>query len=269
MVRKIWMSGAVLFTLLFLLTLTFRPAAYAITRTPIPTQGIPTPLPRVYSQTEINNMLVLIEERYGVGFSYPTEWQAVNASEIMWFTDGLHQILEALDIASFYLYLYGDPPEDVTPLEFFRLHFDQANLEIDRSVALVDNFAGNTLPRYGNGEVIGYTIQLTGVGMSNPFTLIHELGHVVDGLLADRPHEDFVTALGGEWASDRWLPGQGYRGNEAMFPRATGGPNEDFADTFGQMLLGNLGAVRVRYDFMLAVLPEWLAAIRALKNEEM
>jgi hypothetical protein len=98
--------------------------------------------------------------------------------------------------------------------------------------------------------------------VGGPFVLIHELGHVVDGLLDDLPHSQFVDELGGQFSEFSWLPGEGYAGNEAMFPRAVGGPNEDFADTFSNMLLGRLSVVPVRYDFMQEHLPEWLAAIR-------
>jgi len=260
---KLWASSAGLITLMLLIASSLlQPVSYALT----PTPSIPTPLPRVYSQAEIHHLRTLIEERYGIGFSYPTEWNAANASEVMWFTDGLHQILEALDIATYYLYIYGEPDEDVTPIEYFRQHFDRAHIEIDRTRAITGNFAGNTLPRYANSQVIGYTIQLTGLGMDNPYTLVHELGHVLDGLLEDAPHLAFVAELGGEWTTDRWIPGEGYTGNEAMFPRAVGGPNEDFADTFGQMLVGNLSpeVVAVRYDFMREYLPIWLTAIQAL-----
>ncbi len=225
---------------------------------------IPTPLPRVYKQEEIHKLMTLIEETYGIGFAYPAEWIASDANEIIWLTDGLHEIFNALNIASYYLYLYGDAPEDITPPTFFRQHYDSAHLVLDRATRIEGGFWGNTLPLYENSQVVGYMIQLTFQGMDGPFVLIHELGHVLDGLLLDDPHTQFVEELGGEWTTQNWIPGEGYSGNELLFPRALGGPNEDFADTFAAMLLGYLTEenVAVRYEFMHEHLPKWLAAIR-------
>src|SRR5687768_3596725 len=92
----------------------------AATPTPDPTHAIATPLPRTYSQTAINELKVVIKDTYGIGFASEEEWQAASASEIMWFTDGLHNILEALNITAYYLHLYGEPPEQVDPVTFFR-----------------------------------------------------------------------------------------------------------------------------------------------------
>lgn len=227
-------------------------------------EGIPTPLPREHRQAEIDKVMALIEETYGIGFAYPSEWIASNANEVIWFTDGLHEIYQALNIASYYLYLYGDAPEGTTPIEFFRQHFDHAHIIIDRATTIEGGFWGNTLPMYENSEVIGYTIQLTYQGMSGSFVLIHELGHVLDNLLLETPQKQFVEALGGEWSTESWIPGEGYLGNELFFPRALGGPNEDFADTFANMLLGYLTEdnIPVRYNFMLKNLPLWLTDLR-------
>jgi hypothetical protein len=212
-------------------------------------------------------MLTLIEARYGIGFAFPEEWIAGTANEIQWFTDDLHGILTALDTAAAYLYLYGNPPEDTTPIEFFRQHFDRAKIKLDRASQIQGGFTGNTLPIIENGEVFYYLIQIHPAEMTRQFVLIHELGHVLDGLLEDQPHTDFVAELGGEWTPTAWIPGEGYIGNEELFPRAVAGPNEDFADTFANMLLGRLSetVVPVRYEFMREYLPQWLAAL----NKEM
>lgn len=229
---------------------------------------VPTPVPREYKQTEINAMMSLIQETYGIGFAYPAEWIANDANEVIWLTDSLHEIYQALNIASAYLVFYGDVPEDIAPSEFFRQHFDQANILIDRATTIDGGFWGNTLPMYENSQVIGYTIQLTYQGMSGPFVLIHELGHVLDNLLLEAPHLAFAETLGGEWTTENWIPGEGYSGNEGFFPRGLGGPNEDFADTFANMLLGYLTIdnIPVRFEFMQENLPVWLAALRELAD---
>jgi hypothetical protein len=224
---------------------------------------IPTPLPRVYSQQGINDVLALIEARYGIGFAFPEEWLAGTASEVQWFTDDLHGILAALDTAAAYLYLYGDAPPNSTPGEFFRQQFDRAKIKLDRASQIEGGFTGNTLPVIEDGEPLYYLIQIHPAEMTRQLVLIHELGHVLDGLLKDQPHNDFVAELGGEWAATAWIPGEGYIGNEELFPRAVAGPNEDFADTFANMLLGRLSesVVPVRYEFMREYLPLWLTLL--------
>jgi hypothetical protein len=219
----------------------------------------PTDEPRVYSQAEINRLQTEISETYGIGF-VAGEWIASTASEVMWFTDAMYNIQEALDTVSYYLHLYGEAPDDVTPVAFFRQHFDAADLVIDRVTRIDGGFWGNTLPIYEDGEVVQYVIQLAPQGMSSPFVVVHELGHVLDGLLDDQPQQDFIAELGGEWTPDAWIPGEGYLGNEGLFPRGVAGPNEDFADTFAGMMMGYLSPelVPVRYEFMREYLPEWL-----------
>ncbi|MCL4880197.1 MAG: hypothetical protein KJ064_26300 [Anaerolineae bacterium] len=228
--------------------------------------ALPTPLPRVYTQEEINNLMDLIQENYGIGFAYPAEWIASDANEVIWFTDGLHEILHALDTAAYYLYIYGSATDEVTPAEFFRQHFDRARIILDRATYIDGGFWGNTLPMYENSQVVGYMIQLTFQGMGGPFVIVHELGHVLDSLLSDVPHTQFVEELGGEWTTQNWIPGAGYSGNERFFPRGLGGPNEDFADTFANMLLGYLSEenIPVRFDFMQSYLPTWLESIREM-----
>lgn len=225
--------------------------------------SIPTPQPRTYSQAEIDALWEQIETTYGITYAVEAEWNATNANEVIWYTDDLHTILEALQVASFYMWRFADAPEDVTPAEFFRQIFDRAGLQIDRVLGIEGGFVGNTLPVYENSEVDFYVIQLAPGAMSNYFVFVHELGHVIDGLLADTPQLAFIEALGGEWATDFWIPGEGYMGNEAMFPRAVAGPNEDFADTFANFLLGRLESVPVRDHFMRQNFPLWMEAILA------
>ncbi|HLA43355.1 MAG TPA: hypothetical protein VJZ27_07980 [Aggregatilineales bacterium] len=248
------------------IALIFSLSIYTVSADDPPPQ-IPTPLPREYNQDAINALMEIVEMRYGIGFAAPEEWMATGASEIMWFTDDLHGLLEALDIAAYYLWFYGEASEDQSPAEFFRQHFDRANIVIDRSMNIPGGFTGNTLPMYENEKVVSYVIQLHPVSMgSGYFVPIHELGHVVDGLLNDQPQHDFVDALGGTWADQSWIPGKGYDGNENLFPRATAGASEDFADTFANMLMGRLSPefIPVRYNFMREHLPGWLENIRAL-----
>lgn len=222
------------------------------------------------TQDRVYELMAEIENTYGIGFAYPSEWQATSANEVIQFNEYLTIILESLRRVSETFYQLGRAPDDplrITPADYFRLHFDRAHIVIDRTVQLGGNFAGKTNPLYGNGVIIGYSIQLTGEGMRQPFTLAHELGHVVDSLLTDLPHTQHVEVLGGEWGAVNWIPGKGYIGNEALFPRAVGGPNEDFADTFGQMMMGKLNPLKStapRWLFMVLYLRGWLDAIRKL-----
>ncbi len=222
------------------------------------------------TQDRVYELMAEIENTYGVGFAYPAEWQATSANEVIQFNEYLTVILESLGRVSKTLYQFGRAPDDplrITPADYFRLHFDRAHIVIDRTTQLSGNFAGKTNPLYGNGLIIGYSIQLTGEGMRQPFTFAHELGHVVDSLLTDLPHTQHVEFLGGAWGAVNWIPGDGYIGNERMFPRAVGGPNEDFADTFGQMMMGKLNPLKStapRWAFMVIHLREWLDAIRKL-----
>src|SRR5688500_13223794 len=96
-----------LFALSGLIAATAMPSSStAATPTPETIYMLPTPLPRTYSQTAINELKVVIKETFGIGFASEEEWIAGSASEVMWFTDGLHHILEALNIAAYYLYFY-------------------------------------------------------------------------------------------------------------------------------------------------------------------
>lgn len=222
------------------------------------------------TQDRVYELMAEIENTYGVGFAYPSEWQATSANEVIQFNDYLTIILESLARVSATFYQIGRVPDDplrITPADYFRLHFDRAHIVIDRTTQLGGNFAGKTNPLYGDGVIIGYSIQLTGEGMRQPFTLAHELGHVVDSVLTDLPHTQHVDFLGGEWGAVNWIPGKGYIGNEALFPRAVGGPNEDFADTFGQTMMGKLSPLKStapRWLFMVLHLLGWLDAIRKL-----
>ena len=229
---------------------------------------VPTPIPRVHRQDSITQMMTLIEETYGVGFAYPDEWIPGTPAEVIQYVDFMHDVMEALDIAAVYLHYYDGAPDDMSPPEYFRQHFDRANIQIDRVSQIDGRFVGNTLPIIEDGELLGFTIQLTFAGVGGPFILIHELGHVVDGLLDDMPQNQFVDALGGEFSEVAWIPGDGYEGNEELFPRAVAGPNEDFADTFSNMMLGRLSVVPVRYNFMLENLPAWLESIRELPESD-
>jgi hypothetical protein len=225
-----------------------------------------TPPPeRDYSQTAINELMTYIETTYAIAFAYPEEWIAGTAGEVIQFTDYLHNILEALEVAAFYLHHYGDPRPRQKPAAYFRALFAPANIRLDRASQIAGGFAGNTLPQRDGGRVQGYLIQLAPSGMNGIFTLVHELGHVVDGLLEDQPQRDFVQALGGQWTSTAWIPGLGYQGNEAFFPRAVAGPNEDFADTFANMFTGRLSTefAPERYLFMREYAPRWLVQILA------
>ncbi len=236
---------------------------------PPPEAYLMPPREREYSQAGIDALMQTLTADYGIGFAFPVEWIANDAREVMWFTDGLHHVLGALTLATYYLHAYDGAPEDVTPAAYFRQHFDRANIHLDRVLGLENGFYGNTMPVVEDGQIVAYNIQLAPGGLSGQYVMIHEIGHVLDALLNDQPQIDFVAALGGEMTPTAWRPGVGYRGNETLFPRAVAGANEDFADTFAAMLMGRLSPehVGVRYDFMADYLPRWLADIRALPED--
>jgi hypothetical protein len=215
------------------------------------------------TQQQVNDLLAEIESTYGLGFAFPTEWQATTAGEVIQFSEYLTVISDSLAQTAYWLWRLNGSPAYMTPAQHFRLHFDRARIALDRTTQL-GAYAGKTNPRYENGRVVGYLVQLTDEGMRQPFTLAHELGHVVDSLLSDLPHTQHVEFLGGVWGATAWLPGRGYVGNERLFPRAVGGPNEDFADTFGQMMMGRLrplDSTAPRWTFMVTHTRDWLAAI--------
>ncbi|MFP4321863.1 MAG: hypothetical protein ACLFTK_05360 [Anaerolineales bacterium] len=236
---------------------------------PAPDDYLVPPRERDYSQAGIDALMNTITEQYGIGFAFPVEWIANDAREVMWFTDGLHHVLGALYLAAYYLHAYDGAPEDISPAEHFRQHFDRANILLDRVLGIENGFDGNTMPVVEDSQIVSYNIQLAPGGLSGQYVMIHELAHVLDALLNDTPQADFVTVLGGEMTPIAWRPGAGYVGNEILFPRAVAGANEDFADTFAAMLMGRLSPenVAVRYDFMRAYLPIWLAAIRGLPED--
>ncbi len=217
------------------------------------------------SQAGINTLLEALEIDYGITPSFPAEWQAQNAGEVIQLYDYLSMITYSCELTAQTLWELNGSPVDITPKQHFRLHFDPANLQIDRTYNLGAGYAGNTAPRYEGGEIVGYMIQLTPLGVSQPFTFAHELGHVIDAELNDFPHNQHVADLGGVVGSLGWIPGAGFEGNENLFPRANGGANEDFADTFGNMMVGNLSpdnTTAPRYEFMVQHTHEWLTLIQ-------
>lgn len=217
------------------------------------------------SQAAINTLLANLETDYGITAAFPAEWQAQTAGEVIQLYDYLTMITLSCELTAQELWTLNNKPANFTPAEHFRLHFDAANLQIDRTGSLGAGFAGNTAPRHEGGEIVGYMIQLTPLGVSQPFTFAHELGHVMDAMLNDIPHNQHVADLGGLVGSVGWIPGEGFIGNENLFPRANGGANEDFADTFGQMMVGNLSpdnSTAPRYHFMVAHTAQWLTIMR-------
>lgn len=230
----------------------------------VPVQGQDSP-----SQIGINERLAILAADCGVTPAYPAEWQAQTAGDVIRLYEYLGVIYTACQEVAYTIWRLDGSPEDYTPLAYFRLHFDQAGLQIDRTFNL-GSYEGNTAPRYANGEVIGYMIQLSPMGMAQPFTFAHEIGHVVDALLLDKPHQQHMLELGGVVGSVGWIPGRGYESNELLFPRAVAGPNEDFADTFGQMMIGNLSPLNStapRWAFMMRHTREWLRLLREDKPD--
>lgn len=216
------------------------------------------------SQAAINTLLEELATHYGITAAFPAEWQAQNAGEVIQLYDYLTMITYSCELTAHTLWELNGSPAELTPQQHFRLHFDPANLQIDRTYNLGAGYAGNTAPRYEGGEIVGYMVQLTPLGVSQPFTFAHELGHVIDALLNDYPHNQHVADLGGVVGSVGWIPGAGFEGNENLFPRANGGANEDFADTFGNMMVGNLSpdnTTAPRYEFMVEHTHEWLTLI--------
>jgi hypothetical protein len=104
--------------------------------------------------------------------------------------------------------------------------------------------------------------------MTDPFPIVRELGHILNDLLNNAPVEDFQARLGGSQQGDIWEPGMGYSGYETLFPGATVNVTEDYEDTFGRMLIGELSldVANERYQFMLDYLSLWLADLRNLPN---
>lgn len=218
------------------------------------------------SQTQLNALIASIEDTYGVGFAFPPEWQAQTADELLLFYGYLISIETALEVTASRLWLLNGAPDNLSPTAHFRRHFDQANILIDR-VRHLGSYGGNTQPLFENGRIIAYLIQIAPAGFGQSYTLAHEIGHVLDGLLYDLPQKQHREALGGVWTLNYWIPGEGFIGNENLFPRATAGPNEDFADTFGQMMIGNLNpddSTAPRWEFMTTYVPRWLHLLQAL-----
>jgi|GEM_PF-5735875 len=239
--------------------LNFVSPAIAQTETPEPT----------YTQDEIFRLMDEITETYGIGFVIREEWYGSSGGDIINFVDFLQNMLVAFEIMSDVLYESGNPPDDSTPQDYFRLIFDRANIEIDRTAAIQGGFYGNTLPQIENSLVVGYMVQFTPVGFNSQFIIIHEFAHIIDGILDDAPQNAFIDELGGEWTEVAWIPGEDYNGNEEMFPRAVAGPNEDFADTFANMILGRLTEelTPARLEFMTDYIPQWLELLETLPED--
>lgn len=226
---------------------------------PLPSQAQHGP-----SQAGIDRLLLDLERDFGVTAAFPAEWQAQNGGEVQQLYEGLHTVYSGFQQVAYRLWQLDGSPDHLTPAAHFRLHFDQANISLDRTFRL-GRFEGNTAPRYEGGQVVGYMIQLAPGGLSRPFILAHEIGHVLDSLLGDQPQRDHVAELGGVAGTTGWIPGRGYQGNEILFPRAVAGPNEDFADTFGQMMMGRLSLLNStapRWLFMVRYTPRWLTDLR-------
>jgi hypothetical protein len=216
-------------------------------------------------QRDIDGILGHIQETYGVGFAFPGEWQARYEDELPLIHSYAATINASLEQVAHTLWMLDGSPPYLSPSEHFRLHFDQANIQIDR-VGHLGGYGGNTMPVYEDGLVIAYLIQLAPVGLGRTYTLAHEIGHVLDNLLADQPQWQHREMLGGAWTPTYWVPGSGYEGNEARFPRALAGPNEDFADTFGQMMVGGLNPfdeTSSRWLYMTTHTRHWLALLRS------
>lgn len=212
-----------------------------------------------YSQAEIDRLLAEISHDYGLHFAYPGEWQAANAGELMALVQALHLFKAHLQQAAAGLHAHA-PLAAASPAGSFRRAFWRAGLHIDRAGTLPGGFDGNTVPHYADGAVLYYSLQFTLQGMSSPYVVLHELGHVLDNLLQDQPQAHFHAWLGGSMGAAGWQPGLDYAGNEGLFLRARAGLNEDFADTFAQYLRGQLspGITPARYQFMRRWLPWWL-----------
>lgn len=214
-----------------------------------------------WTQADIDELRAEIEATYEIAFAFPEEWQAQSTDEIPLLMNYLLTIRESLAQTANTLWMLNGSPNDLSPSEHFCFYLSQAHIQIDRVINIGGGYGGNTMPIYENGRVVSYLIQLAPQGIGQPYTLAHEIGHVIDGLLDDYPQNQHRAILGGAWTTNYWIPGAGYLGNENMFPRALSGPNEDFADTFGQMMIGNLslwGSTTPRWLFMVEQVPSWL-----------
>lgn len=220
------------------------------------------------SQAGINERLEILNVDCGITPAFPGEWIAQTPGEVILLYEYLGTVHRACLTVAEQLWFLDGSPQEVTPLEHFRFHFDQAALQLDRSTRL-GKYWGNTAPQYSNGVVVGYMIQLAHEGFADESTFAHEMGHVVDGMLGDDPQRQHLREVGGVASDIGWLPGDGYWGYELLFPRSAAGPNEDFAETFGQMMMGNLSpynGTAPRWWFMVRHTSAWLHAIRELEE---
>jgi hypothetical protein len=229
---------------------------------PYSEQG-PVPAPR--SEDDVYALLLSITEDYGIEFAYPLEWQPTTVQEVMLFNDYLTVIDRAFQQCAHYLHYFSRAPQDMTPEQFFRQHFDRANIRIDRVTEDVGVYGTRLLLINEFGEQV-YMLQVAPNAMTATFPIVRELGHIMNDLLDSVPVEDFKVGLGGSQQGDVWQPGMGYAGYEALFPGATISVSEDYEDTFGRMLTGELSldVASERYLFMLDNLPGWLVALRSL-----
>lgn len=221
------------------------------------------------SQAGIDQRLAILEVDCGITPAFPGEWIAQTPAEVILLYEYLGTVHRACLMVAQQLWFLDGAPDDMTPLEHFRFHFNRAALQLDRSTHL-GQFWGNTAPRFENGAVVGYMIQLAHEGFADESTFAHEMGHVVDGLLGDVPQRQHLREVGGVASTVGWLPGDGYWGYELLFPRSAAGPNEDFAETFGQMMMGHLSpynGTAPRWWFMVRHTSTWLHVIRELEGE--
>jgi hypothetical protein len=223
--------------------------------------------PQPYSEEAVYDLLLNIAENYGIEFAYPLEWQPTTVQEVILFSDYLAVINHAFQQCAAYLHYFSRAPQDVTPEQFFRQHFDRANIRIDRVTEDLGIY-GTRLLLSGDPEEPGYMLQVAPSAMTDPFPIVRELGHILNDLLNNAPVEDFQARLGGSQQGDIWEPGMGYSGYETLFPGATVNVTEDYEDTFGRMLIGELSldVANERYQFMLDYLSLWLADLRNLPN---
>jgi hypothetical protein len=201
-----------------------------------------------------------------VTFVATEEWLPETGAGINQYYSHLTLIKNAFDTTSIYLHFFSRAPEDVPPQRTFREYYDQANILI----ALVDTNTGyygvNTVFLEEEGRKAGYIIRIYPQSLNSIFPIVRELGFITDDMLDSIPSNDFRTTLGGSQNPDEdfWIPGDGFVGNESLFPTATEGFREDFKDTFGRMFTGTLSldVARPRYEFILANLNVWLAMLR-------
>lgn len=219
-----------------------------------------TPRPQPSSAEDINQIILRIQETYGIVFAVPEEWQASSANELITFYGYLINIEVTLARAAETLHYISRSPAEMPPETLFRAVFSDRIL-IDRTEQNIQPTGVQTLVVQQDGES-EYIIQVSAPGMTNAFPLLRELAFIFNESRNGEPLRIFRAELGANEGAI-YTPGAGYNGFEYLFPNAFS-PYEDFKDTFARVLNGDLSldVSPTRYAFMIEYIPRWVEAMR-------